>query len=228
MTTKLRSVMWLLIAVAIAGCARAGGEPFQGTSTVVVPLTSDDAVAQTISPATSTMAGIDLNVATFATSPDPDGQLHVTLRDATRGTELARDSLPGDTLGDGAWVSADFGGVAVDEVVLVEVTWDGATPLALWANRPAGDASADGVVNDPYPGGQLLLHGAPADGDLAFRVRGEGGVGALVGQVVEIVRSAGNRLLEQPAFAAVWALALAGAAVLAGWGLRHRPPRDPT
>lgn len=226
MTLCARSLLCVVAAVAFAsGCARTGGEAFQPTLTQALGLDARVAVGQTFRPATTSVRGVDLAVATYGAPPDPAGVLEVELRDASTGRLLATSEVPASALGDGAWVTARFDPPpAAPEVAALEVTWSGATPVALWANAPtsAGQEDVgygDPPANDPYPGGELLLAGERAAGDLAFRVRGSGGIAAAPRHLAALVRSAGGRLLDAPAFAAAWMVLLVASAVLAvrGW-----------
>lgn len=206
----------------LSGCARAGGEAFQPTLTQPLTLEEGRTVGQTFNPAGDAVTGVDLQVATFAATADPEGILTVELRDAGSGAALDTAQLAGEDLADATWVRASFDTpVQVADVALLVVSWDGDSPLALWANTPR-DAPGFEVVNDPYPGGQLVVDGRATEGDLAFRVHGAGGFSGGVGQVVEVVRSAAARLADQPVFTTVWLLALLGCTILAVSGLRRR------
>lgn len=213
----------LVLLLGLAGCARAGGEPFQPTLNSPITLEEGSVLGQTLNPAGDAVAAVEVQVATFDAPADPAGVLTVVLRDPGDGAAIDTAQVAGADLADAAWVRASFDGpVTVPDVVLAEVSWEGATPLALWANLPlSGDGSAS-IVNDPYPGGQLVRDGRPAEGDLAFRVVGDGGVAAGVAQVGEVIRSTGARLRDEPAFAVVWLLALVGCGVLAISGLRRQ------
>ncbi|HUG83512.1 MAG TPA: DUF6212 domain-containing protein [Euzebya sp.] len=208
--------------VAIGGCVRAGGEPFQPTLTQPLTLEQGRTIGQTFNPAGRAVTAVDVHVATFAAAADPEGILTVRLHDAESGAVLDTAQVAGEDLADATWVSASFDTpVDVGEVALLEVSWAGASPLALWANVPP-DGPPTRVVNDPYAGGQLVVDGRAIDGDLAFRIHGTGGVPAGVAQTVEVLRSAGARLAAQPVFAALWLLALIGCGILAVSGLRRR------
>lgn len=223
-----------LLAVMAVGCGRAGGEAFQPTQNTNFPLAEGHTVGQTINPVGGVVAGVDLQVATYARPADPDGTLEVTVRDPGSREVLGTAEVSGDDIDDLAWLKVSFDpAVAVDGPVLVETSWDGANPLALLANAPNDDEPVGAVdvrsalpdlVNDPYPAGQAVVDGVPAAGDLAFRVRGPGGPGAALGQVVEVVASTANRLAEQPLFALVWLVALAGSGALIVRGFRRRTP----
>jgi hypothetical protein len=211
----------LLALLALAACARTGGEEFQGTLNGVVPVTGT--IGQTFRPATDGVRGVDLLTATYGTLADPKGTLVVTLKDATTGEELRTTRIPGTELGDNQWVAARFDPpVPAPEVAAVSVGWTGATPVALYVNAPPSPLDLRVQdINDPYPGGELLVGGRRALGDLAFRAVGTGGAGAGVGQVVGMIRSAGGRLLRHElGFAVAWLLLLAGTGGLAVWGFR--------
>lgn len=214
-----RLALPLLLLVLAGGCARAGGEAFQPTLNEPLPLEAGRTLGQSVNPAGDAVSGVDLQVATYDAPADPEGVLTVALVDPASGEVLDSAQVGGDVLVDAAWVRADFGTpVAVGEVVVVEASWEGDTPLALWANVPPPGPAVE-VVNDPYPHGQLVRDGQPSEGDLAFRVLGVGGAGAGAGQAVEVGRSAAARLADQPAFAVLWGLAVVGSAGLAvvGW-----------
>ena len=209
----------------LTGCARTGGEPFQPTHNGPLPLEEGATVAQTINPAGDAISGLDVQVATYAAPADPDGALTLALRDPDTGRRIARTSVPGSDLADTTWVAIRFDEpVDVPDVVLAELSWEGATPLALWANTPASpQVRSAGVPNDPYEDGELVVDGLPRTGDLAFRVRGVAGPSTALAQLGEVVASAGSRLLAEPIFAILWLLALVGGVALAVRGLRpHR------
>ncbi|WP_370327777.1 hypothetical protein [Euzebya sp.] len=211
-----------------AGCGRVGGEPFQPTLNTPITLEAGEVVGQTVNPADDRVSGLAVVVATFAADPDPTGELEVALRDPASGEVLASAAVPGDVLVDGGWAEARFEpAVEVGDVVLAEVGWQGGSPLALWANTPL--EGTDGITNDPYAGGELVAGGSVAggsiEGDLAFRVISPSGPGEVVDQVVEVARSTGARLADEPVFAVLWLLAAAGGLTLAAWGLRRRDPR---
>ncbi|MEE8602524.1 hypothetical protein [Euzebya tangerina] len=157
-----------------------------------------------------------MSVATFAQEPDPEGILTVTVEGASGPRETA---VSGADLTDGAWVAASFDPpVVVGDLAEVQLSWDGATPLAVWSNRTL--AGTVGIENDPYAAGQLVVDGRPTDGDLAFRVVTTDG--SVSDHVVEVVRGAGARLLDQPWFALVWLVLLGGAGVLVALGRRRQ------
>lgn len=220
----LRSPLALLVLLlALAGCARVGGEPFQPTLNSPVTLEPDAVLGQTFNPAGTLVQAVEVQVATFDAPADAEGVLTLVLREPVGGGLLDTAQVAGADLADASWVRASFDtAVEVPDVVLAEVSWDGATPLALWANLPLSGDGSESIVNDPYAGGQLVRDGRPAEGDLAFRVIGGGGVGAGAAQVVEVARSTGAGLLDEPVFAVLWGLALVGCGALAVVGLRRR------
>lgn len=208
----------------LTGCARTGGEPFQPTHNGPLPLDEGTTVGQTINPAGDAITGLDVQVATYAAPADPDGTLTLALRDPDTGQRIARTSVAGTELADATWVSLRFDTpVDVPDVVLAELSWEGATRLAVWANTPASpQVRSAGMPNDPYEDGELVVDGLPRAGDLAFRVRGAAGPGAALVQLGEVVASAGSRLLAEPVFATLWVLAMVGGVALAVRGLRPR------
>ncbi len=213
--------MALALVAGLTGCGRAGGQPFQPALNTPVQITADTVIGQTLNPPSDTIVGLDLSIATFGAPADPDGELTVTLRPVTASGPAVQARVDGSDISDGAWVSATFDPAAPsDGVVLAEMTWEGATPLALWADVPLQDT--EGIVNDPYPPGQLVIDGQPTQGDLAFRVRADGGLTAVVRQIRQTVTTTGVRLLAQPVFSAVWLLGVVAAAWLALTGFRPR------
>jgi len=223
---RVREVVVLLaVALVVTGCGRAGGEDFQPTHNGVVALTGDVTVGQTLNPAGDRLAGVDLQVATYAQAPDAEGTLRVTVRDADTRSALAVAEVDGEDLADLRWTPVRFDPpVTVDDVVLVEASWEGGTPLALLANIPeeTRPRNAEVLLNDPYAEGTLVVDGRPEPGDLVFRVRGTAGPAGGLAQVAEVAASAGSRLLAEPAFAVIWLLGLLGGLVLAVRGLRRR------
>jgi hypothetical protein len=209
------------VAVAAAGCGRTGGLPFQPTLNTPLPLGGGGQVAQTLA-LVDEVSAVDLSVATYGGAPDPDGVLAVALGPVDgRGPATAVGEVAGADLADGAWVRADLGEVVeVDGPARITATWDGATPLALWANTTL--EGSDGIRNDPYPAGQLLVDGRPVDGDLAFRLTGPASAGDVLDQAGAVGRTAAGRAAQDLRFAVGWPLALAGCAALAWRGLRHR------
>lgn len=221
----------LVLAALAAGCGRAGGEAFQPTQNTSFRLEAGHTVGQTINPAGDVVAGVDLQVATYARPADPEGTLEVALRDPFTGDLLGATEVAGSDIEDLVWLKVSFDPpVAVEGPVLVETSWDGPNPLALLANAPNDDEPAGAVnvrsalpdlANDPYPAGQAVIDGVPTTGDLAFRVRGSGGPSAALGQVAEVAASTANRLIDQPLFTLFWLVALAGCAFLIARGFRR-------
>ncbi len=213
--------------LALPGCGRLGGAPFQPTHSLAIPLGGalDQPVGQTFRPATDAIAEIDLLTVTYAQLADPGGALTVTLTDHLDGRQLASVTISGAQVEDNHWLPVRLDPPApAPAVAAITVRWEGATRVGLLANAPPpGFDRAAQDANDPYPGGQLTVNGMPAAGDLAFRVVGTGGAGAAARQLVGILRSAGGRLLrDEPGFTLGWLGLLAGAAALATTGLRRR------
>lgn len=214
------AALLLLGAVALTGCQEASGEAFQYSLNAPVML-GDEPVGQTFRPATERVAGADVLVATFDEPVDPQGRLRAVLRDGD-GRVLARTTVEGADLGNDEWAPVRFSPtVPAPEVAAVELTWDGSSPLAVWANVPLDEPGEDDVLNDPYPGGQLLRDGEPAVGDLAFRAVGSGGPLDAARNVGGILRAGASRLAGDPLFLGLWVAALAGAGALGVWGLRR-------
>lgn len=223
----------VVLLVVLPGCTRAGGEPFQPTHNEVIPLTGGTEVSQVINPAGQRISGLDVPLATYAAPADPAGQLVLTLSDPDDGQVLARTAVDGARLADGTWTSLTTDApVEVGDLVVATLRWDGATPLALYANTTRRDDVLDGIrirdgagealVNDPYPAGDLRVDGQPVPGDLAFRVRGAAGAGAWGGQLTEVAASAAARMADTPLFAILWVAALVGC----GWLMSQaRGPR---
>ena len=219
----MRVLACAVLVVLLAGCGRLGGEPFVGELNAPIPLAADEAVVQTINPVEDRLTAIDLPFATYGEAPDPTGAVEVVVRSAADGEVLGTTDIDAESIGEGRWAAAAFDpALDVPDVVAVELTWSGVTPLAVWGNVTLD--GTEGIVNDPYAEGELAA-GAPTGvegGDLAFRVRTPDGVGDAVGQVTASVRTGGARVLDDPPFAVGWGLAVLGAAALAVWGLRRR------
>lgn len=210
----------LTAAVLASGCT---GEVFQPTHTGVVPLDGQSHAGQTFRAPSDQVTRVDVLVATYGRPADPQGTLSVTLLEAPGGTELASTRVRGDALEDNTWVAARFADpVDVGSGAAVELGWDGAEPIALRANVPPAGNDEDRLLNDPYRGGELLRDGAPATGDLAFRVVGATGPGEAATEIARWVRTAASRLTDRPLFAAAWLLLVTGAAALALAPLRRR------
>lgn len=228
----LALVLLLVLLLALPACQRVGGEAFQETFNQPLALTNEVTVGQTFRPATDGVAGVNVLLATYGTRPDPAGTLSAVLRDALSGQQLAHVALPGDALGDNEWAPIRFAQpVPAPAVAALELTWDGGPGVAVWADAPLPQP-VDGFLNDPYPGGELLLGGRPAPGDLAFRVVGTGGAGALPRTLREIAGRGVALLVGDREFALAWVAALTCAAGLALVGLwparqlRERRPRQ--
>lgn len=208
-----------LVALA-AGCGRVGGEPFQPTVTQALTLGEGRTIGQTFRPADDQVTGVDVLLATFGRDVPADAALHVALLDGPGGPPLWRDVIDGADIADNAWTGAS--GEAerpAGDVVELRLTWAGPGAIGVYANVPPADRDPATPLNDPYPGGELLLGGTPAPGDLAFRVTSPSGPGEAVGALAELARSAGARLLDRPLFAVVWVVLLAVSAALALRGL---------
>lgn len=210
----------MLLTVLVVGCGRVGGDPFQPTLNTPLRLDPGQTIGQTFDP-TGPISGFDIDVATFAQTPDPDGILRIVLTEVGDSSVRATAEVPGAALEDGAWTGVDLTTpVTIDGVALVELAWEGRTPLAVWANTTLEGTS--GITNDPYAPGQLVVDGRGVEGDLAFRVRGPSGIGSAVSQLVEVLASTGSRMRAEPAFTVLWVLAMAGSVALAVTGLRRR------
>lgn len=210
----------LLACIVLAGCARLGGEAFQPTTSGVLPLAPDTTLGQTFRPAGDRVAGVDVLVATFAAPVDPAGTLTIDVR-SSAGDVLAQTEIEAAELADNAWVQARFAEpVAPGDVLALTVGWDGDSLLGLYANTPSGRCGGDSepLCNDPYPGGELLLDGEPAAGDLAFRVVGGTGV---LSAAAALVRTGAARLDDAVLFLVFWPLAVLGCAALAVLGFRR-------
>lgn len=208
--------------VVLSGCQAAGGEAFQYSFNQALVL-DDRTVGQSFRPATERIAGVDLLVATFDQPVDPAGTLRAVLHDGPDGPVLARATLEGTDLANNEWAPVRFvPAVPAPQVAAVKLSWDGASPLAIWGNVPAAQEPADtALMNDPYPGGQLLRDGERAVGDLAFRVVGSGDATDAARNVAGILRQGAGRLAARPLFLGLWVLALAGAGGLGVYGLRR-------
>lgn len=219
-----RLVPLLALLLLTAGCARLDGQPFQPTVTKALRLTTGHTLGQTLRTGGSPVNGIDLLIATFGETPPPDAQLHVAVLDPADGTLLWDDVVTGDELADNTWVRASGAAAAAPEIAQVEVSLSGQAAVGLWANIPPDQWTGDVPLNDPYPGGELVVDGFRAPGDLAFRATTAAGPVHVVGAGVRLARSAGSRLLDAPLFALVWLLLVGGAVALAARGLRRSRP----
>lgn len=214
------AALLFLGAVGLTGCQEASGEAFQYSLNAPVML-GGEPVGQTFRPVTERVAGVDVLVATFDRPADPQGRLRAVLRDGD-GRVLARTTVDGADLGNDEWAPVRFSPpVPAPEVAAFELTWDGSSPLAVWANVPLDEPGEDDLLNDPYPGGQLLRDGEPAVGDLAFRVVGSGGPLDAARNLGRILRAGASRLAGDPLFLGLWVTALVGAGALGAWGLRR-------
>lgn len=224
----------LLFAVVSTGCGRVGGEAFQATTTSALRLTPEHTVGQTFRTANAHLTGVDLLVATFGEAVDPAGALTVTFRSGEAEPRVNQVRVPGAALRDNDWVHVRPPyPLPMSGVASIEVRWTGTSPVGLWANTPAAQrdpatpASAPAAqrdpspANDPYPGGELLLDGQRAPGDLAFRVTGDASAGTAVSSALRLARSALGRLGDTGAFAALWALLVVTAIGLAARSLRR-------
>jgi hypothetical protein len=215
----------------LAGCARLGGEAHQPSHNAALALTEGRILGQTFTVAGSGIVGLDLLMATFAQPADPSGTLTVVLRTELDGAELARGEIPGEDIDDNAWVPVRFDGPqSVTGRPEFEVSWSGAAPVGIRANVPPDPLPDDVLVNDPYPGGELVLDGELAAGDLAFRVLGADGAAAAPRTLRGLAGGVVRGLAAQPAFAFGWSALLLGCLALAVAGFRHRVSveRDPT
>lgn len=211
----------VLAALGATGCARAGGDAFQATLTDAVAV-HDTPAGQTFDPGADRLAGVDLLTATFGERPDPSGELVVSLVDRASGETVATAEVPAEDIDDGAWVPVRFDEPApVPAEPAISAEWTGESPVGLWANVPPADAdSAERLINDPYPGGQLLRDGQPSAGDLAFRVVGDVGPAEPLWALARVAGGAVLTLAAVPWFGVVWAVLLAGALSLAVAGFR--------
>ena len=212
----------LFLAVMSAGCGRVGGEAFQATTTSALRLTPEHTVGQTFRTANAHLTGVDLLVATFGEAVDPSGALTVTFRTGEAEPRVNQVRVPASALRDNDWVHVrppyplPMSGVAA-----IEVGWTGTSPIGLWANTPPAQHDPATPANDPYPGGELLLDGQRAPGDLAFRVTGDATATTAISSALRLGRSALGRLGDAGAFAALWALLVAAAIGLAISSLRR-------
>lgn len=216
-----RLTVLVLTLLGVAGCARVGGEAFQPTVTTALTLTESRPVGQTIRPAGGTLRGIDVLVATYGTSADPAGTLRMDVLDPA-GATLSSTQVAGSALRDNDWVTLRFPEpVPVPTQVALHLVWTGQSQVGLYANTPT-TPHPDGVpLNDPYPGGELLIDGVPAPGDLAFRVQGDGDIGTAVKAAGRLSRNAAGRLADVPGFALLWLILMGGATALAARGFRR-------
>lgn len=204
--------------LALAGCQGASTEVFQHSFNQPLRLDGGRSIGQSFQVRSGRVAGVDVLMATFG--EQPSGTLVVELRDEPGGRTLASVDLAASELANNEWAAARFGSaVEVGDEAVVALDWQGEGPVAVWANVPLDEADGDGLLNDPYQGGQRLVAGEPATGDLAFRVVGPGGAGPQLSLVADVARQGLARLVEAPLFAFAWLLLLIGAVGLAVWGL---------
>lgn len=204
--------------LALAGCQGVSSEAFQHSFNQPLRLDGDRDVGQSFRVRSGRVAGVDLLMATFG--EDPSGTLVVELQDEPGGRPLASVDLGADELGNNEWAAARFdSALEVGDEAAVALDWHGEGPVAVWANLPLDGADGEGLLNDPYQGGQRLVDGEPATGDLAFRVVGPGGAGPQLSLMADVARHGLARLVDAPLFSLAWLLLLAGAVGLAVWGL---------
>lgn len=202
----------------LAGCQGASSEAFQHSFNQPLRLDGDHSIAQTFRVRSGRVAGVDVLAGTFG--EQPSGVLVVEVRDEPGGRTLGSTRLSAADVSDSEWAAARFEPpVEVGEKAMVDLEWRGEGPVAVWVNAPLDEPGGDELLNDPYLGGQLLMDGEPAAGDLAFRVVGAGGAGPQWSLVADVARQGLARLVDAPLFAVAWLLLLAGAAALAVWGL---------
>lgn len=215
-------LLGLFLCLSLAGCGRVDGQPFQPTVTQALRLTSGHTLGQSFRLMGGDVTGLDLLVATFGETPPADLRLRVTVRDPMDNTVLWSDTAGAAEIGDNQWVRFEGEPVAdPPSVAALEVSATGGGTVGLWANIPPEQWNAGIPLNDPYPGGELLVDGFHAPGDLAFRVTADGGLSAGLAGPARLARSAGGRLLDTPLFAAAWLLLFGGAVALATAGLRR-------
>jgi hypothetical protein len=220
---RWRALLLVALAALLAtGCARIAGEPFQPTHNAALPLSEGSSLGQTFGVPSGAVAGVDLLTATYGRVPPDDAVLAVRLLDGPGGRVLAEVEVPGTDVPDNGWVTATFPEpVPVEGTAAVEVTWDAEDPVAVRANVPGPDWTDEELLNDPYPGGELLRDGAAATGDLAFRVRGDPGPGDAVATAGRLLRGTAAGVVARPLFAVLWSALLAGCLVLAVVGFRR-------
>ena len=217
-----RVLVGLVLVLALCACERVGGEAFQATRNGVVDLDDAQLVGQSFASPTQTVTGVDLLIATYDQTPDPDGVLQVDLVDLDRGDVLATSEVAGTDLADNRWVAMRFDEpVAVEGPAAVLAGWDGTSQVGLHANIPPQDRTDEELLNDPYPGGELILDGEAAPGDLAFRVTGDPGPGTVAETAWGLIRGAGSALLRQPVFGVGWAVLMAASTALMVYGRRR-------
>lgn len=216
----------LALMLALPGCQAASGETFQYTFNQPMTLSEEGTLGQTFQPATEVVAGVDVLMATFRGDLGAGNELQAVLRDGIGGQVLARTSVAAGDIDDNQWVPIRFSPpVPAPEVAALELSWaDG--PLGVWVNAPLEDPAEVELLNDPYEGGQLLVDGEPAVGDLTFRVVGAGGALNAARNVARITRQGVGRLADDPWFVLVWLALLTGAGVLAVRQLRSAAPGE--
>jgi hypothetical protein len=210
----------LAAVLVVPGCGRLGGEAFQATHSRVLQLDDAQRLGQSFRPATDRIAGVDLLTASFAGPADARGTLELRLLHRVDGPQLALATVPGEAVEDNAWLSVRFDApVAVSEQAVFDVRWRGAAPIGLYANVPPDPPVPRMPPNDPYSGGELLINGERAAGDLAFRAVNPSRPADLTAALSGLLRETGARLLDRPGFTVVWLLLVAAAAGLGLAGL---------
>jgi hypothetical protein len=212
-----------VLALALAGgCAGLSGEAYQPTLTTPVVVDANLGIGQTFAPQSRAVAGVDLLVATFRVPVDPAGRLTVVLRDGPGGAVLAETVIEGAEVRDNRWVAARFDPpVPAPELAVVEARWDGDSPLGLYANIPPAPLDGSRLRNDPYPSGELVVHGNRAAGDLAFRAVGVPDAAAARKTALRLGGGAARGLAARPAFAAGWGVLVLGCVGLTLVGRRR-------
>jgi len=216
-----RILVILALVLVLCACERVGGEAMQATRNTVVDLTDAPVTGQSFQSPTGSVAGIDLLMATYGDAPDTAGILEVELVDLESGDMLASAAVDGAELADNAWAPVRFDRTAaVDGPAAFLVAWDGEGQVGLHANTPPADYTGEELLNDPYPGGELIVDAEAAPGDLAFRIVGAPGPGTVVATAIGLVRGAGAALARQPLFGIGWGVLFLAAMALTGYGWR--------
>ena len=197
----------LLAATLLAGGCRSTGEPVQGSSTEVRAVT-DAGLTQTVVPRGDGFSRVTLTVATYGESAI-SGVLELNV---TGGEQTRQSLVDAATLADNAPVTFVFPPVAhsAGARFRLHLTYRGPDQVGVYVNP-----------HDPYPDGRL----EPGGGDLAFVLGHASRVSGTVDALGRIPGEVATRATADPAFLAIWLLALVAAvagAVVAGRRRRAR------
>ena len=187
---------------ALAAACSSTGEPGHTSAIDVVPVDAAG-VTQTVVPATDGFDRVTVTTATFGRDGGVDGTLTLNV---TGAGEERTAAAAGRDIPDNGSLTLSFPPIAgsAGRPFTLDLRYEGAQPLALYRNP-----------HDPYGDGELR----PAGGDLVFSLGHADRVGGAVSALGRTGREAAATAGRDPAFLAVWALALLA---VAGAGVRLR------